>query len=400
MIYRFQDYQLDTDRVELRRNDELQPVEPQVFRLLVHLIEHRDRLVSKDELVDAIWAGRAISDATLSSRISLARQVVGDSGRDQKVIRTLPRRGYRFVATLAGTEVVPPDDPCPAGDAIPQTIRFCSAADGVRLAYSVSGAGRPVVKTMGWLNHLEFDWRSPVFGPVFQSLAANHQLLRYDSRGVGLSERNVADLTYDALFDDLECVIKAARLTRFALFGISLGAALAIDYAARHPDQVSHLVLWGGFSRGRNRRGNDKDAEVAEAFKTLMRHGWGKQSSTFLRMFASLYLPEANEEQIRWWADMQRIATSPENAVRLRETIDDLDVSDKLKHVRAPTLIVHSLRDEVAPFAEARRMASKMPDTILLPLDSANHLVQTQEPGWRRAMDEITKFLSTSGEAR
>jgi pimeloyl-ACP methyl ester carboxylesterase len=209
-----------------------------------------------------------------------------------------------------------------------------------------------------------------------------------------LSDRNVEDLSFDALTSDLETVVETSGLKRFALLGISQGAALAIDYAARYPDRVSHLVLWGGYSRGRNRRGKMEDVEQAEAFKTLMRHGWGKQSSTFLRMFAALYLPEANEDQVGWWTDLQRIATSPENAVRLRENIDDIDVSDSLNRVMAPTLILHSQREEVAPFSEARRMAAHIPNATLVPLDSANHLVQKQEPAWQRAVDEILDFLA------
>lgn len=395
MIYRFQSCELDTERAELRFKGELQPVEPQVFHLLVYLVEHRDRLISKEELIDNVWAGRIVSDATLSSRISSARSAVGDSGEVQGIIRTIPRRGYRFVAELEAEGRSSSDDRRHNDRrAHKQTIRYCTANDGVRLAYSVSGEGPPLVKAMSWLNHLEFDWESPVFGHVFRELVSRHQLLRYDSRGAGLSDREVRDFSFDALADDLETVIAASGLQSFAMLGISQGAALAVDYAARHPNRVSQLVLWGGYSRGRNRRGTTEDAEQAEAFKTLMRHGWGKQSSTFLRMFASLYLPEANEEQVQWWTDLQRIATSPENAVRLRDAIDDIDVSDKLAHVKAPTLILHSEREEVAPFSEARRMAALIPNATLVPLDSANHLVLYQEPAWQRAVDEVLEFLA------
>ncbi len=388
MIYRFQQCELDTERAELRFRGELRRVEPQVFDLIVHLIEQRDRLVSKDELIEEVWNGRIVSDATLSSRISSARSAVGDSGDTQDTIRTIPRRGYRFVASVDGSGLSRKTEK-------QQTVRYCTAQDGTRLAYGVSGEGPPLVKTMSWLNHLEFDWESPVFGPLFRALNEGRQLLRYDSRGAGLSDWDVEDCSYDALAGDLETVVDASGLRSFAMLGISQGAALAIDYAARHPDRVSHLILWGGYARGRNRRGRTEDTEQAEAFKVLMRHGWGKQSSTFLRMFASLYLPEANTEQIQWWTELQRVATSPENAVRLRDSIDEIEVSDKLARVKAPTLILHSKREEVAPFAEARRMAAGISNAALLPLDSANHLVLNHEPAWQNAVDAVLEFLDS-----
>ncbi len=173
----------------------------------------------------------------------------------------------------------------------------------------------------------------------------------------------------------------------------SQGAAVAIDYAVRNPDRVSHLILWGGFARGRRQRGLAEDAAESEAFITLMRQGWGKERSPFRDMFASLYLPEANDEQIRWWTDMQRLATSPDNAVLLRNAIDDIDVSGLLAQVACPTLVIHSEREMVAPLSEARLMASRIPGARFVALDSANHLVLHQEPAWRRALDAVEEFL-------
>jgi len=393
MIYRFGEFTLDPLTYDLQCDGEPIPVEPQVFGVLNFLIENRDRVVSKDELIDAVWDGRIVSDATLSSRISAARTAVDDTGRDQAIIRTIPRRGFRFVATVTTDEKV--DESKTVAAKTPQTIRYCTTADGVQLAYSFAGEGPPLLKVSNWLNHLEFDWASPIWAPLFHDFTRQRQLLRYDSRGVGLSDWDVGEISFDLLVVDFEAVIDASGVETFALLGISQGAAIAIDYAARNPDRVTHLVLWGGFARGRRKRGNPEDQAESEAFVTLMRQGWGKETSPFRQMFASLYLPDANDEQIKWWTDMQRIATSPENAVSLRETIDDLDVSEQLAKVQTPTLILQSERDAVAPLSEARFMAARIPNAKFVALDSANHLVLHQEPEWRRAVDEVSAFLST-----
>ncbi len=394
MIYRFGEFTLEPLTYDLRCGDEPIPVEPQVFSVLQFLIENHDRVVSRDELIEAVWDGRVVSDATLSSRISAARTAVGDTGREQNIIRTIPRRGFRFVAPVATDEQT--DIPGPMAPQPAQTIRYCTTADGVQLAYSFAGAGPPLLKVANWLNHLEFDWSSPMWAPLFHEFTRYRQLLRYDSRGVGLSDWDVGDFTFDLLVDDLEAVIAASGVENFALLGISQGAAIAIDYAARHPERVTHLILWGGFARGRRQRGSQEDLAESEAFITLMRQGWGKETSPFRQMFASLYLPDATDEQIQWWTDMQRTATSPENAVRLRETIDSLDVTEQLGKIRIPTLILHSEREAVAPFAEARFMAARIPRAKFVALDSANHLVMHQEPAWRRAVDEIKAFLSAT----
>lgn len=388
MIYRFGDYALDLRSHLLRRGGEEIALEPQVFALLACLIERRDRLVTKDELVETVWGGRIVSDATLSSRISAARQAVGDSGERQAVIRTVPRLGFRFLP-----EVAREAGACAARPAVAQPLRYCTTPDDIQLAYALAGEGPPLVKAANWLNHLEFDWHSPIWQPLITELSAYRRLLRYDSRGTGLSDRSVEDLSFPSLVTDLETVVEAARLPSFALLGISQGAAIAIDYAVRHPQRVTHLILWGGFARGRRQRGAAAEAAESEAFVTLIRQGWGKEGSTFRKMFAALFLPEATEEQARAWTEMQRLSATPEVAARLREAIDRLDVSALLPRVRTPTLILHSAREEVAPLSEARFMAARIPEAELVLLDSANHLVLSHEPAWPQAVAAIRAFL-------
>ena len=195
-----------------------------------------------------------------------------------------------------------------------------------------------------------------------------------------------------AFVSDLESVVDATGLRSFALLGISQGAAVAIDYAARYPERVTRLVLWGGYARGRRKRGTPEETEKSEAFLTLMRQGWGQDNPAFRKMFASLYLPEATAEQVAWWTDLQRVATSPDNAIRIREAIDAIDVTAQLHRVAAPTLILHSRNEAVAPLDEARLMAASIPNARFVQLESSNHLVMPQEDAWQKAVSEIKKL--------
>jgi DNA-binding winged helix-turn-helix (wHTH) protein/alpha-beta hydrolase superfamily lysophospholipase len=391
MIYDFGPYRLDTDRLELYYGTDTVATEPQVFKLIQYLIENRNKVVSKDELIDHVWEGRIVSDAALSSRINAVRRAVGDTGKDQTVIKTMRRRGFRFVAPIEKRADVPKPKSLPLENS--QSIQYCTTADGIDLAYSFAGSGPTLLKVATWANHLEYDWSSPIWGPLFRELAEYRKLVRYDGRGVGLSDWNVKEITFLGLVSDLEAVIEASGTPTFALLGISQGAAVAIDYTVRNPDRVTHLILWGGFARGRRKRGQQEDKAESEAYVTLMSQGWGKERSPFREMFASRYLPEGNDEQIGWWIDMQRVATSPDNAIRLLEAIDNFDVSGDLSKVRTPTLILHSESELVIPFAEARFMAARIPDARFVPLDSTNHLVLRQETAWQHAVSEIRNFL-------
>ena len=248
---------------------------------------------------------------------------------------------------------------------MPQTIRFCTTSDGVQLAYAIAGSGQPLVKAANWLNHLEYDWISLVWRDLFFELTRYLEIVRYDERGTGLSDWDIEDISFDAFVSDLETVVDATGLKSFALLGISQGAVVAIDYATRYPDRVSRLILWGGYARGRRQRGTIEETEMSQAFLTLMRQGWGQDNPVFRKMFASLYLPDCTAEQIEWWTDLQRVATSPENAIRIRQAIDDIDVAELLPRVTVPTLILHSRSEAVAPLDEARLMAAKIPNARL-----------------------------------
>jgi pimeloyl-ACP methyl ester carboxylesterase/DNA-binding winged helix-turn-helix (wHTH) protein len=392
MRVRFGDCEFDEAPRELRRGGALVPVEPQVFDLLSYLIRHRDRVVTRDDMIEAVWGGRIVSESTLSSRINAARRAIGDSGEAQAMIRTIVRRGLRFVAEV--TEDAATTIPPPAPVAPKQDVRFCRSADGVTLAVARAGEGPVLLRAGTWLTHVEQDWNSPLFAPLLLRLAARHRLVRYDIRGCGLSDHDAAEISFDAFRRDLEAVAATIETPSFALIGASQGAALAIDFAASHPERVTHLVIAGGFARGRHRRGQPAEREKAQAILTLMRQGWGDPRSAFMQMFSSMYVPKSSPEQLQWWIDAQRATTSAEAAVRIRQAIDEIDVADLLARVRAPTLVLHARGDSVAPFEEGRLIAAEIPNARFVELDSDNHVLLEAEPAWRRMTAEIEAFLS------
>ncbi|MCW8084286.1 alpha/beta fold hydrolase [Sabulicella glaciei] len=397
---------LDAARRELRREGKTIPIEPQVFDLLFHLLSHRDRVVSRDEMLEAVWGGRIVSESTIASRIGAARRAIGDSGEAQRLIRTLARRGVRFVgeASEVAGEGAPDAFPSQGADislsvraapALRQDVTFLSAADGVSLAIASAGEGPAVlVKTANWLNHLEHDWRSPVWFPLLNRLASGRRLVRYDGRGHGLSDREVADISLSAFVRDLETVVEGLGLERFALFGISQGGAVAIAYAAAHPERVSRIVLHCAFAQGRGRRGTEAERELARAFQALIRQGWGDEHSAFVRAFASVYFPAATPEQMRAWIELQRLTTSAETAVRIRTACDEIDVTELLGQVRAPTLVLHSRHDNLAPLDQGRRIAAGIPGARFVELESENHVILEGEPAWPRLLEEIERFLA------
>jgi len=391
MILRFEDCELDTDRFELWRGGDAVPVEPQVFDLLRMLIENRDRIVTKDELFAEVWDGRIVSDATLNSRINAARKAVGDNGTDQRLIRTAPRRGFRFVGDISDASPTAPESGSVSPLLLRQEVQFCTSPGGVGLAWASVGEGLPLVKAANWLNHLEYDWESPIWHDTLERLATGRRLIRYDERGTGLSDWDVDDISFDAFVRDLETAVDAAGLDRFALFGMSQGSAVAIAYAVRHPERVSRLILLGGYIQGREARG---DVDGAVALRTLIRQGWGDDHSALLPAFTSLFLPEGSAEQMRDLTELQRRSASAENAMRIREVNDNIDVTALVSQVTAPTLVLHVRHDSVAPFEQGRQIAASIPGARFVSLEGESHVLLPGQPAWERCMEEIDAFLA------
>jgi len=273
-------------------------------------------------------------------------------------------------------------------------IRFCRSFDDVHIAYASAGQGPAMVEVATWLNHLEHDWRSPVWGPRLAELTAHYTLTRYDGRGCGLSERNVKDLTFDACLRDLEAVVDAAELKQFILLGCCQGTGLAIAYAARHPERVSHLTLYGAFARGRLKRNpSPQDLDEANTMLKLVELGWGRDNPAFRQVYTALFIPESKPDEYRWFSDMQRLSTSPENAVRLILGFDAMDVTDRMSKVCCPTLVLHSRNDSRVPFAEGHLVASSIPNAEFVPLESRNHILLEHQPAWRQFFVEVARFI-------
>jgi pimeloyl-ACP methyl ester carboxylesterase len=283
-----------------------------------------------------------------------------------------------------------------AGSSHTQAVTFCKSSDGLNLAVATVGRGPVLVRTTHWLSHIEYDWQNQVTAPFLHALAARSQFIRYDGRGVGLSDRNVPEISFATFQSDLEAVVDALKLDRFALLGTSQGAAIAIAYAARHPQRVSKLILHGSYALGRNRRSASDDAEEAQTMISMMRRGWGEEHSAFMRAFGTLFLPDGTPEQIRAYADLQRMATSAETAVKIRSLHDETDISAILPMVKSPTMVFHSRHDNVVPFEQGRRVAASIPNARFIPLESSNHVLLPHEPAFAQFFDCVSEFLAGS----
>lgn len=275
-----------------------------------------------------------------------------------------------------------------------QKVGYCAAPDAVKLAYAVHGSGPPIVRVATWMTNLEFDWDSPVWRHWLDALGDGHTLIRYDERGCGLSDRDVDDISFDAWVADLEAVVDAAGLDRFALLGVSTGVAVAVAYAARHPERLTHLVLYGGYARGRALRGAG-ERRLQDALVAAISAGWTDPDPTFRHLFSMLFLPAGTADQMGWYDDLQRKSTSAATAVRIYNARGRINVVDAAGQVRTRTLVVHPAEDRVVPVGEGRLLATLLPDARLVELESANHIMLSDDPAWPRFVSELRDFLGT-----
>lgn len=277
-----------------------------------------------------------------------------------------------------------------------QRIGFCNATDGTKIAYAMLGSGPPLLKTANWLTHLEFDWSTPIWGKCFSEIARARTLIRYDERGCGLSDWDVRNLSFDAFVEDLEAVTDKLEIERFPLLGISQGAAVAIEYAVRHPERVSGLILIGSYAAGWRHHASPEEQARREAVRNLTEVGWGTDNPAYRHIFSKTFMPDAGSEDLAWFDEFQRLTTSPRNAARFQDAFGDIDVRDRLSQVTTPTIVLHSKGDQRIPLEYGREVASGIPDAHFVPLESRNHVLVDYEPAWRVCMTAVRDFMKAN----
>ena len=278
-----------------------------------------------------------------------------------------------------------------------QTLRFCTTADGTRIAIASIGSGPPLVRAAHWLSHVEHDVQSPVWRPWLAELASQHSYIRYDQRGCGLSDSEVTDFSMETWVGDLEAVVDNLQLRRFPLIGMSQGGAVAIAYALRHPERVSQLVLVGAYARGALQRDTGDSGRLeAETLVNLIRIGWGRDNAAFRQVFTNQFIPGGTQAQHQWWNELERLTASPENAARTLEAFHSVDVVAMASQLRVPTLVLHARGDAAVPFDEGRRLAALIPGARFVPLNSSNHVLLDTEPAWAEFLREVRAFLGAA----
>lgn len=279
-----------------------------------------------------------------------------------------------------------------------QQVRFCRGRDGVRLAWAVHGNGPPLIVVSCWLSHLRHDWHSPVWRHFLEDIGAFATMVRYDERGFGMSDWNVTDFSLEARYDDLEAIVAATGFERFAVLGVSGGSSVALAYAARHPERVTRLIL-NGTVCGRPPTFDGEKLAEEETFRSMIRVGWAKEDPLFRRVFTRIFIPDATEEQMQWFDDLQRRSTSPENAVASRIGRLQVDIVDEIPRIAAPTLILQSVGDRANTFENAVEVAGLIPDARLVELQSSNHILLADDPAWAVALREIRAFMEPDARA-
>jgi pimeloyl-ACP methyl ester carboxylesterase/DNA-binding winged helix-turn-helix (wHTH) protein len=396
MSFAVGDCQVDPDTYELRRNGVAVPMEPQAFDVLLYLISHRGRTVSKSELMEHVWGGRFVTESAVTSRIKQVRRAMGDDGSEQKVIRTLHGRGYRFVAavTEAAPASVPAQPPSPPRDDLRREpaghqVHYAES-DGLQIAYQVTGSGaRDIVLVAGFVSHLELDWADPRHAHFLERLGSFGRLIRFDKRGTGLSDRPEGLPDLETRIHDVLAVMDAAGSERAVLVGYSEGGPMATLFAATHPERVTSLVLYGTYATGVRSADypwaptrTEREARMAQ-----LSTGWSGEAH--LRTMC----PSADDAMARWWGQRARAAATPSTVRRLLQMNGEVDVRDALGSVRVPTLILHRRGDRDSQLEEGRYLADRIPDARFVELPGADHFVAV-EPD--QILDQVEAFLDVT----
>jgi DNA-binding winged helix-turn-helix (wHTH) protein/pimeloyl-ACP methyl ester carboxylesterase len=383
----FGDYRFESNTGRLWSGDREIRLTPKASEVLKQLVSHAGEPVSKTDLFATVWSGTAVGDDALTSCIQELRRAFGDDPKQPRFIETRHRRGYRFVAPLSSA-------PSGGNSKPEQKIRYCTTSDGVSVAYSTVGSGPFLVRVLGHFTHLEAEWDWPELRRFWEQLAERHTVVRYDGRGIGLSDRFTGDFTEETRQFDLEAVLTAVGAEKAALIGVSEGGWTAGTYAIQHREQITHLILYGAYCRGALARPG-YDAEEDRALVTLIRKGWGRDTPAFRQVITSQFFrSDADPKLIARFNEMQRLAADADTAARYHESCHRRgDGRDLYRQLTIPVLILHS-RDDLAVSAdEGRLLATIIPGSELVLLPSGTHYFPTDAEVVTKAAGAINTFL-------
>jgi len=249
-----------------------------------------------------------------------------------------------------------------------QQIRFLTTSDGARIAYSAVGSGPALVRTPPWLSHLDIEWKIPQIRGFYEKLARNHTVVRYDSHGCGLSDWGRRDFSLAAELGLLELVVDSLDLEQVAIFGYGAGGPVAVSYAARHPERVSHLILFGTLGDYRHAQ---LSAEMPEAIQALATDHWPLAA----RLFADLQAPEADGATLQSLAGMYVQSSTGENAIQaVHGLVHSADIIDLLPSLKVPATVIHRVSDLALSYRAGRELAARIPKSWFVPLDGTAHL--------------------------
>jgi pimeloyl-ACP methyl ester carboxylesterase len=385
--------ELDEALFELRGPDGRVPLEPQAFDVLVFLVRHRHRLVSKEELMDTIWGGRFVSETAVTSRIKQVRRALGDDGSAQRLIKTVHGRGYRFVGNVSdapGSAARPERQGLPPEASTP--VRY-TLSDGLHIAYQVTGAGdTDIVLIAGFVSHLELDWEDPRHALFLRRLGEMGRLIRFDKRGTGMSDRPSGIPDLETRMHDVLAVMDAVGSERAVLVGYSEGGSMAILLTAMHPSRVSALVLYGSYAR----RTWAPDYPFASHAEERARYTDRLVTSWDWEADMRMRTPSADVEMQQWWGRRMRAAATPGTVRALMNMNDLVDVRSVLPSVKVPTLVLHRKEDALFSVEEATYLAERIPGAELQILDGADHFV-AGDP--EQLIDAIEPFVASHHEA-
>lgn len=385
---------LDLEDGSLSSGSDVATLTPKAADVLLCLIKHAGTVTSRNQILREVWGDIHVSPDLVRDYIHEIRNALGDEARQPNYIETVGRRGFRLIGPVSvgpgGTtanQLAKRPNPLPV-------VEFCKSTDGASIAYARSGQGYPLLIAGSWMTHLDMDWDSPAYGDYIRHLSDRFQVIRYDQRGNGLSQWSDVDLSFDCMVDDMTVVIETLGYEKIAILGMSQGASVAIAYASRFPDKVSHLVFNGGYARGRRQRDSITDDEESRALVSLIRTNWANENPAIRQAVTTLFLPGASQEQMQWFNNFQKVCGPSDNIAAYRRIFDDMNVTGLLRDVKAPTLILHSDSDSAVPLSEGKLLADQIAGASFVQLKSPNHMLFESEEDFPVMIERICNFIS------